>query len=177
MAKGKKYSSVKGMFGTNMFTVLLIFLAAGSVFIYDRTIWIARAQTGPTGSPSAVLTCSNTTNGNLRVVDSLDKCKNGERGVALQSSIPNLVSDVEVLWYTPPGDRNTNYEDGIKLNCPDGKVAIGGGNTEVVSKTVPLGDSIGGAEGKSTSARGWQIVPWRYLSAPMVYVVCAKVTK
>lgn len=169
---------MRGMFGTNMFTVLLIFLAAGSVFIYDRTIWIARAQTNGSTSPSAVLTCTNTTNGNLRVVDSLDKCKNGERGVALQSSVPNLISDVEVVWYTPPGDRNTNFEAGIKVECPDGKVAIGGGNTEVVMKNTPINEAITTPAGRTSQySKGWEIIPWRYLQAPVIYTICAKVTK
>ena len=178
MAKSKKITSLRGMWGTNMFTVLLIIFAAASVFIYDRTVWIARAQQPATSSPSAILVCSNTTNGNLRAVDSLSKCKNGEKGLALQSAISNLISDVEVVWFTPPGDRNTNYESGIKLECPSGKVAIGGGNTEVVSKNVPFGDAFTGSEGKTTElGKGWEIIPWKYVQAPVIYTICARVNQ
>lgn len=177
-SKAKKLNSLKGMWGTNVVTVVLILLAATAVFVYDRTVWIARAQQPQSTSPSAVHVCTNTTNGNVRVVDNLDKCKNGERGLDLQSAISNLISDVEVVWFQPPGDRNTNYEAGIKLECPNGKVAIGGGNTEVVQKTVPMGDEITGASGNTTvPAKGWEIVPYRYVQAPIIYTICARVNK
>jgi hypothetical protein len=176
MAKSKKLSSVKGFLGANLLTFFLVFLAAGSVFLYDRTIWNARAQSPNSDSPSAVLSCVNTTNGNLRIVDSLDKCKNGERPQPLQSAISNLLSDVEVVWHQPPGDRNTNYDAGIAVKCPDGKVAIGGGNTEVVRQNVPKDETISGGSGSTSGpVEEWSIIPWRYEQAPVVYVVCAKV--
>lgn len=178
MAKSKKLSTVKRFLGANILTFLLVFLGAGSVYLYDRTIWNARAQSPNTNSPSAVLACVNSTNGNIRVVESLDNCKNGERPQALQSAISNLLSDVEVVWYQPPGDRNTNYESGINLKCPDGKVVVGGGNTEVVRQNSPKDETISGGSGRTSSpVEEWSVVPWRYEAAPIVYVVCAKVNK
>jgi hypothetical protein len=178
MAKSKKLSGVKGFLGANLFTLALVFLAAGSVFVYDRTIWIASAQSVASGSPSSVVACSNTTNGNLRAVNSLDQCKNGEKGLMLQGAIPNLLSDVEVVWYQPPGDRNTNFEGGINVKCPEGKVVIGGGSTEVVRQNTPKDETISGGSGQTGSpVEEWSIVPWRYEAAPVVYAICAKVNK
>ena len=177
MPKTKNLSPFKKFLGSHLFSVLLIFLAAGSVYIYDRTIWIAYAQTN-NNSTSAVLTCKNNTNGNLRVVDSVDKCKSGEQSLALQGAISNLLSDVEVVWHQPPGDRNTNYDAGIDVACPDGKIAIGGGNTEVVRQNAPKDESITGNSGRTSEpVENWSIAPWRYEQAPIVYAICAKVNK
>jgi len=176
--KSKKLQSENWVFKTALLTILIVLTSAITLFFYDHLHDTARAQTTPTTSPSAILACSNSTNGILRIVDSLEKCKTSEKGIALQSAISNLVSDIEVVWYQPPGDRHTNFEGGIDLTCPDGKVVIGGGNTEVVRKNAPKHEAIVGTSGRTTNAVStWSVTPWRYEQAPIVYAVCARVNK
>jgi len=96
--------------------------------------------------------------------------------VFAKAKVVPALRGVEVVWstQTPPSGGPAT------VNCPSGKVALGGGGVSGgwLSSSVPSGSGISGDNGDSKNgATGWTITSGNNSGAVVVYAVCAQVGK
>jgi len=169
---------------------LIGLVVAVSVFSSAVTLGITTALAHG-GDTDLLHSCVDDTTGATRMVGDNDTCPGGEHNVDWPKG---GLSNVEVVWQTAP-----QYDDGLsnsieagqaQANCPEGKIAIGGGASfspyggTANGVDYPIGPSITpfpavNSSGSAGLATGWKVEQAPNSNgldpAPTAFAICAKV--
>ncbi len=115
------------------------------------------------------------------------------KAFAAKPAVHGYISDVEVVWNTAtaaPSPSGDGSFVSVNVNCPLGKIALGGGGTAEltgsgnIARSLPVGSDIYPAGSTldmgSTliGATGWELnIRGQYTGPETAYVICGKVNR